>query len=171
MPSGIALFEHQRAVVDIFAPDVEVQHRERKPRSVLDHVVGKARRDALAARLTVQIGRRHTNRAHVGVLSQPVFHHFTSGRHGTARHLPRRPAGGDRIMPLVLSPVSIPIPPRSLCRLTGSPGEARNLIKFRILSDQLRTQANSAVLVLRQMPVQMPVHPPEDPDQQQASAR
>jgi hypothetical protein len=51
----IALFKDQRAVIDIFAPDVEVQHRKGEAcRRPLRHFFGETGRDALAARLPVQ---------------------------------------------------------------------------------------------------------------------
>jgi hypothetical protein len=111
---GIALFEDQRAVVDILAPDVEVQDREGEAGSVLHHLVGKTRRHALAARLPVQVGGGHANGPHVGVLSQPVFHrHVNSGKAripapGASKGGP--PDAQDRTMPLVLPLVSIAFP-------------------------------------------------------------
>ena len=109
---GIALFEDERAVVDILAPDVEVQDREGEPGSVLHDLVGKTGRDALAARLTVQVRSGHTNGPHIGVLSKIVFHHH-SNRKGTipapgARIGP--PDAQDGTMPLVLPLILIAFP-------------------------------------------------------------
>ena len=79
---GIALFEDQRAVVDILAPDVEVQDRERKTGSVLHHIFGKAGRHTFSPRLTVQVDSGHANGPHVGVLSEIIFHRHVVMRSG-----------------------------------------------------------------------------------------
>ena len=86
----IALFKDQGAVVDILAPDVEVEDRERKPGSVLHHLVGKARRNPFAARLPVQVGRRHPDRPDIGVFSEVVFHHDVQAGHGHPTRSPKR---------------------------------------------------------------------------------
>ena len=79
----IALFKDQRAVVDVFAPDIQVQDGKRKPCSLFHNLVGIACRNAFAARLPIQVGRSHANGPHLGVLPKPVLHNVTSGR-GTA---------------------------------------------------------------------------------------
>ena len=71
---GIAAFKHQRAVVNVFAPDIEVQHRHGKARTVLYHLVGKTRGDALAAGLTIEVGGGHTDCADLRMFAEPVFH-------------------------------------------------------------------------------------------------
>ena len=70
-----------------------------------------------------------------------------------------RPSRRNRIMPLILSYFFRPRQP-PLWRL-------RNLIKFTILPDNLRTQANSGPLILRQMAVQAAVHGTKAPDHDQ----
>src|SRR5690606_33129606 len=72
---GIAGFEDERAVLDILAPDVEVEDGHRIARAVRHHRVGKADGYALAAGLTVEVGSGHADRAHLGVFSEPVLHH------------------------------------------------------------------------------------------------
>jgi len=79
---GIALFKDERAVVDILAPDVEVQDREGEPGSILHDLVRKAGGHAFAPRLPVQIRGGHANGPHVGVLSKVILHHH-SIRKGT----------------------------------------------------------------------------------------
>ena len=71
---AVAALEHQRAVVDILAPDVESEHRNRKAGAALDHLVGETHRHPLAARLTVEVGGGDTDRAHLRILAQPGFH-------------------------------------------------------------------------------------------------
>ncbi len=73
---NIAGFEHQRAVFDILTPDVEVHHRKREPGAVGKHLACKTGGDAFSPRHPVQVCRRYADRAHLGVLSQPV-HVFT----------------------------------------------------------------------------------------------
>jgi hypothetical protein len=69
---GIAGAEHQGAVVDILAPDVEIEDREGEPRAVGQRLVGIAARDALAARLAVEIGGDGADRAISGCSSSQL---------------------------------------------------------------------------------------------------
>ncbi|MPL71107.1 hypothetical protein SDC9_16877 [bioreactor metagenome] len=69
---AIAGLEDERAVLDVLAPDVEVHHREGKPRPLGEDLVGEPCGDALAPRHPVQVRRCHANGAHFGVFSQPV---------------------------------------------------------------------------------------------------
>jgi hypothetical protein len=76
---GIARAEHQGAVVDILAPDVEIQDREGKARAFGQRLVGIAPRDALAARLAVEIGGDGADRGDLGMVVEPA-HRMTCGR-------------------------------------------------------------------------------------------
>ena len=110
IPSLVALFEDQRAVVDILAPDVEVEDREGEPGSVLHDLVGKAGGHTFAAGLSVQVRGGHANGPHVGVLSEVIFHrHVNQERHDPrARDAVKRPPDAQvRTMPLVLPLVLI----------------------------------------------------------------
>jgi hypothetical protein len=74
---GIAAFKDKRAVLDILAPDVEVEDGHGKSRAVLDHRIGEADGNAFAARLAVDVGSGHADRTHLLVLSEPVLHSLT----------------------------------------------------------------------------------------------
>src|SRR5690606_7645202 len=87
--------------------------------------------------------------------------------------LKRRPAHKMRkvpdhalVLPLVRSPLPPGIWPRlKRCGRAGPGGCPDNLIKYKILADQLRTQANSFLLMRGQMAVQPLVHHAKNPDQ------
>jgi hypothetical protein len=76
---GIARAEHQGAVVDVLAPDVQIQDREGEARAFGQRLVGIAARDALAARLAVEIGGDGADRSDFGMLVEPA-HRMTCGR-------------------------------------------------------------------------------------------
>ena len=74
--------------------------------------------------------------------------------------------GGDHALGPILPFGQIPV-----WRATAAPDEGpANLIKFRILPDKLRTQANSGTLILRQMAVQIGIHPAKKENHRQRQA-
>ncbi|MAE90403.1 MAG: hypothetical protein CMI67_12550, partial [Pelagibaca sp.] len=70
---AVAGLEDEGAFVDILAPDVEIEDREREAGAVLDHLVGEARGHTLAAWLSVEVACSHTDGADLRVLAQPAF--------------------------------------------------------------------------------------------------
>ena len=95
---GIAAVEDKGAVLDILAPDVEIEDGHRKPGSVLHHRVRETDGNTFAARLAVEVGGCHTDGTHLRVLSKPVLHFLTWCRGwsetapaGQRRHRQSRP--------------------------------------------------------------------------------
>ncbi len=64
---GIARVKDKGAVVDVFAPDVEVQNGKGETGALAFDLAGKAGGHALASGLTVQIARRDADCADLGV--------------------------------------------------------------------------------------------------------
>ena len=71
---AVAGFKHQRAVVDVFAPDIKAEHRERKAGAVGCDLIGKAGGNAFAARLAIEISGGHTDCADLRMFAEPIVH-------------------------------------------------------------------------------------------------
>jgi len=65
----VAGFKDQRTVFDVFAPDVEIEHRKRKARAVGKNLRRETCRNAFPPCHPVQIRRSNADRSHLGVLS------------------------------------------------------------------------------------------------------
>ena len=70
---AVAGFKHQRTVVDIFAPDIQVQNRKRKARAIFDNLIRKARRDPFATGLAVQVTGRDADCSDLGIFAKIVL--------------------------------------------------------------------------------------------------
>ncbi len=73
----VADFKHKGAVLDVLAPDVEVENRKREAHPVFFEFACEADRHALAARLSIEVGRTGAHVADFGVLIEPASHFVT----------------------------------------------------------------------------------------------